>query len=48
MEKAYRWVWWLTALNPGRGREISEFKASPVYTVSSRVTQRYKHTQKRF
>jgi hypothetical protein len=39
-------VWWCTPLIPafkGRGRQISEFKASLVYRVSSRtarVTQR--------
>jgi hypothetical protein len=47
LKKTVSWVWWRMPLIPalgGRGRQISEFKASLVYRVSSRIaraSQRY-------
>jgi hypothetical protein len=32
-------VWWCTPLIPALGRQISEFKASLVYKVSSRTAK---------
>ena len=32
-------MWWCTPLIPGRGRQISEFKVSLVYKVSSRTAR---------
>jgi hypothetical protein len=39
-ESLNHWAWWcMPLISGGRGRRISEFKASPVYSVSSRTAR---------